>query len=56
MGLVFQLAHVVEGASFPSPNSSGQIEEDWAEHQMHTTANFPINQEIYVVFVVEEIF
>jgi len=40
MGLVFQLAHVVEGTDFPVPNNSGNIEENWAEHQMRTTANF----------------
>lgn len=40
MGLVFQLAHVVEGTDFPIPNDSGNIEENWAEHQMRTTANF----------------
>lgn len=40
MGLVFQLAHVVEGTEFPVPNDSGNMEEAWAEHQMHTTANF----------------
>ncbi|TCD12140.1 acyl-CoA desaturase [Pedobacter frigidisoli] len=40
MGLVFQLAHVVEGTIFPSPNQHGNMEEAWAEHQMRTTANF----------------
>jgi linoleoyl-CoA desaturase len=40
MGLVFQLAHVVEGTAFPLPNGSGNMEEAWAEHQMRTTANF----------------
>lgn len=40
MGLVFQLAHVVEGTDYPVPNSAGTIEEAWAEHQMRTTANF----------------
>lgn len=40
MGLVFQLAHVVEGTEFPLTNQSGNIEEAWAEHQMRTTANF----------------
>lgn len=40
MGLVFQLAHVVEGTEFPLPNVDGNIEEAWAEHQMRTTANF----------------
>jgi len=40
MGLVFQLAHVVEGTDFPAPGEDGNIEEAWAEHQMRTTANF----------------
>ncbi len=40
LGLVFQLAHVVEGAEFPYPNNDGNIEEAWAIHQMRTTANF----------------
>lgn len=40
MGLVFQLAHVVEGTEFPVPNDQGNMEEAWAEHQMRTTANF----------------
>lgn len=40
LGLVFQLAHVVEGTDFPFPNTEGNIEEAWAVHQMQTTANF----------------
>ncbi len=40
IGLVFQLAHVVEGTTFPEPNDENHIEEAWAVHQMCTTANF----------------
>lgn len=40
LGLVFQLAHVVEGTSFPVPSDKGSIEEAWAIHQLRTTANF----------------
>jgi linoleoyl-CoA desaturase len=43
LGLVFQLAHVVEGTDFPMPNEKGNIEEAWAIHQMRTTANFARN-------------
>jgi len=43
LGLVFQLAHVVEETSFPQINDSGNIEEAWAVHQMQTTANFGRN-------------
>ncbi|MEO1051379.1 MAG: acyl-CoA desaturase [Bacteroidota bacterium] len=40
LGLVFQLAHVVEGIEFPEPNEEGRLEDSWAVHQMQTTANF----------------
>jgi linoleoyl-CoA desaturase len=40
IGLVFQLAHVVEETSFPLPDEQGNMEEAWAVHQMRTTANF----------------
>lgn len=40
IGLVFQLAHVVEDTEFPATNENGDIEEAWAIHQMRTTANF----------------
>lgn len=40
LGLVFQLAHVVENTEVRYPNESNTIEEAWAAHQMRTTANF----------------
>lgn len=40
LGMVFQLAHVVEGASFPEPDEEGKIDTCWFSHQMYTTANF----------------
>src|SRR3546814_16642601 len=40
MGLVCQLAHVVEDTNFPHPDVRGNIQESWAVHQMMTTANF----------------
>lgn len=46
MGLVFQLAHVVEGTEFPMPNIDGNIEDAWAEHQMKTTANFSMKSKV----------
>ena len=53
MGLVFQLAHVVEGTSFPVPNKSGKMEEAWAEHQMRTTANFATHNKLSAFFLGE---
>ncbi|HNF70782.1 MAG TPA: acyl-CoA desaturase [Chitinophagaceae bacterium] len=43
LSTVFQLAHVVEGAEFPMPNDQGEIENEWAIHQMLTTADFGHN-------------
>jgi linoleoyl-CoA desaturase len=40
LSTVFQLAHVVEGASQPSVDEKGNIENAWAIHQLNTTANF----------------
>jgi len=51
MGLVFQLAHVVEGTAFPVPDVNGNMEEAWAEHQMRTTANFATNSRIAAFFL-----
>ncbi|WP_028297608.1 fatty acid desaturase family protein [Olivibacter sitiensis] len=51
MGLVFQLAHVVEGTDFPEPTAEGQIENVWAEHQMRTTANFSSSSKLASFFL-----
>lgn len=40
LALVFQLAHSVEGTNHPLPNKEGVIENEWAIHQLQTTANF----------------
>jgi linoleoyl-CoA desaturase len=41
LSIVFQLAHTVEETSFPVPNADiNTIENEWAIHQIETTANF----------------
>lgn len=40
LSIVFQLAHVVDEASNPKPNESGEMENTWAIHQLFTTVNF----------------
>ncbi len=40
LGVIFQLAHVVEGTDYPLPDEQGQMEHAWLIHEMHTTANF----------------
>jgi linoleoyl-CoA desaturase len=40
LGVIFQLAHVVEGVAQPLENAEGIIEADWIVHELNTTANF----------------
>lgn len=41
MTMVFQLAHIVEDNSFPCPDQdTGEVDNEWAIHQVETTANF----------------
>jgi len=41
LSIVFQLAHTVEHTSFPIPaEGTNDIENEWAIHQLETTANF----------------
>ena len=37
---VFQLAHSIEETNHPLPDDKGIIEDNWAMHQIRTTANF----------------
>ena len=45
LGLVFQLAHVVEDTEIRHATNNS-IEEAWAEHQLKTTANFAPNNRL----------
>lgn len=41
LSLVFQLAHTVEGTAFPLPEGTqGKMADEWAVHQVKTTADF----------------
>ena len=41
LSIVFQLAHTVEHTHFPLPDElTGRMEDEWAIHQIKTTANF----------------
>lgn len=43
LATVFQLAHSIEETHHPLPNEDGIIEDNWAMHQIKTTANFARN-------------
>lgn len=40
LGVIFQLAHVVEGTDHPEPDEENMIDEHWMIHEMVTTNNF----------------
>lgn len=43
IAIIFQLAHLVEDVSFPTPNLEGDLPYAWAVHEMHTTSNFAVD-------------
>jgi linoleoyl-CoA desaturase len=46
LSVVFQLAHTVEETAFPTISSNNDIENEWAIHQVQTTANFATNNKL----------
>lgn len=47
LSLVFQLAHTVEHTAFPMPDThTNKLEDEWAVHQIKTTANFATHNKL----------
>lgn len=52
LSFVFQMAHCVEDTRFPAPDpSSHKIENEWALHQVATTANFAMKSKLVSWYV-----
>lgn len=51
LSVVFQLAHVVEETHFPVPDANGNIDSEWAIHQLQTTADFARNNWFITYYV-----
>lgn len=51
LAIIFQPAHVVEGTEFPMPDSSGNVENNWAVHQVATTTNFANKSRLFSWYV-----
>lgn len=52
ISIVFQLAHTVEHTSFPVPNAEdGRLSDEWAVHQLKTTANFATRNKLISTLV-----
>lgn len=51
LSVTFQLAHVVENTEFPLPDDKGNIDNEWAIHQLKTTADFAAKNPLITFYV-----
>lgn len=51
ISVVFQLAHIVECASFPVPDDQHKLQSNWDVHQLQTTVNFATKSRLVSWFV-----
>jgi linoleoyl-CoA desaturase len=51
LSIIFQPAHVIEGTEYPYPDVEGNLENNWAIHQMHTTTNFAQRSKLFSWYV-----
>lgn len=52
LSIVFQLAHTVEHTHFPMPDVvTNKLEDEWAIHQLKTTANFATKSKLVSWYV-----
>ena len=51
LALIFQPAHVIEETEFFNPDENGSVENNWAIHQMKTTANFAPGSRVFSWFI-----
>jgi linoleoyl-CoA desaturase len=51
LAIIFQPAHVIEGTTYPLPDQNLTLENNWAVHQLLTTANFGNNSRWFSWYV-----
>jgi linoleoyl-CoA desaturase len=51
LAIIFQPAHVIDGAEFPLPDENRTLENNWAVHQLLTTTNFGNNSRWFSWYV-----
>ncbi len=51
LAIIFQPAHVIEGTEYPMPDDDGNLENNWAIHQLHTTTNFGHRHRLFSWYV-----
>ncbi|MBE0655262.1 MAG: acyl-CoA desaturase [Bacteroidales bacterium] len=48
---IFQTAHVVPSSEYPLPDESGNMENNWAIHQLYTTSDFAPKSKVLSWFI-----
>lgn len=51
LAAIFQTAHVVPTSEYPLPDENGEINNNWAAHQLYTTCNFAPNNRLFTWLV-----
>ncbi len=51
LSCIFQTAHVMPTSEYPVPDATGSLENDWAVHQLLTTANYSPRARFFSWFV-----
>lgn len=51
LAIIFQPAHVIDGTLYPEPDDQGNLENNWAVHQMQTTTNFARRNRLFSWYV-----
>ena len=51
LAIIFQPAHVIDGTEYPVVAENGQLENNWAIHQMLTTTNFANESRLFSWYV-----
>ena len=51
LAFIFQSAHVLQETDFFKVDENGSVENNWAIHQMKTTANFANNSRFFSWFI-----
>lgn len=51
LGIVFQTAHVMPTTDFPLPDDKGNIDNNWAIHQLMTTADYSPRSRLFSWFI-----
>jgi linoleoyl-CoA desaturase len=51
IALIFQPAHVMPNSEYPIPDNVGNMENNWAVHQLFTTTNFSPKSKLFFWYV-----